>query len=610
MVGRITKLISSGESPKRLLILMFNKSAKDEFSRKLQQAIPQGMPVPEVRTYHSLAKAILESLEDKGIVNRCRLESSEKAQGMLALETIRNHLGNQRLNELQKDQDKVIESFLNFMDLAKANLLSPKDAFDAYVDDHEHDFFIECYERFEEQRRQKGIRFFSDLLSDLAAVIQSHSHVAQWLANKKTHIIVDEYQDTNYSQHILIKTIAGETASVMAVGDVDQSIYEWRGGTPELMLFQFEKDFSDCQRFQLSKTFRFGSVLAESANKLIATNTDRFDTRCVSDSSNPDTSIQTLSDKKPGLAVTDRITQLREQGHSLNDMVILVRLYSAGLPVELEMISRGIPVAIDNGFSCFLSKEYKSAVFLLKFANGDSDYNAEDLENLLKFPHIGLPAKMISQIAEKASKSNLSNLPSILLEFGAGLPIPFQRHKVKSRAKALQIIKDMGRSGESASRILKTYQRETDLYGSFEKLALKETEATEAIDRCESIIAFIDGKGSPAKAIAWLEEMDKQRLSLSQSAEKVQIKSIHKAKGLEYKIVFLTGLEDGRFPYEKKTKKDVSMDIESERRLFYVGATRAIEKLFLDLPDCDVFTGKAGPSKEPSIVSRFIGEFL
>lgn len=612
MIGRIESLVANGYKPSEMLILMFNKSAKDEFASKLSDRIGNPSLVPEVRTYHSLAKVILEALERKKIVEKHTLETSEKRRQLMALDIIRKRIGNHRLNEIQKGQDKIIEDFLSFVDLIKANLLSPKEAFDAYVDDNDLDFFLTCFDDFEDDRQLKKIRFFSDLLSDLAYVIMRNDYVREWLSNKKTQIIVDEYQDTNLSQQLILKTIAGTKASVMAVGDVDQSIYEWRGGTPELMLYQFEKDFPETERFTLSNSFRFGDKLADAAYKLISKNRDRFETKCISHPNNPDTEISTISNERPGKAVADKIIDLKGMGINLNKAIILVRLYSAGLPVELELISRGVPVSIDNGSSCFLSKEYKNIVFLLRFAGIDSDLSQDEIRegvaNLLTFPHIGLPANMIADIANKAAHKRINQLPSLLLQYASTLKIPFQKHKVKSRARALQVILDMACMGADSDRIIKTYQRETELYSSLEKLSLKETEATETIDRCKSLISFIEGKGSPKNSIEWLESLNQKRIELSQENEKVKISSIHKSKGLEYDFVFLTGLEDGRFPYEKDSSRSSGQEVESERRLFYVGMTRAIRSLYLDVPYCPVFFNTSRDISQKTIVSRFVEE--
>lgn len=180
------------------------------------------------------------------------------------------------------------------------------------------------------------------MIYDPVNILMSREDLRKWIGGKKKYIIVDEYQDTNTIQHEFVKIIAGNSSSVIIVGDVDQAIYGWRAAQVELMLHQFEKDFPKPRRYTLSRTFRYGHKLAMMANNVITRNKERHDTLCISGRPDINTEIELQGYADSGKHVLGIVQKELANGRGLNDIAVLVRLYSVAAPVELEFLKAGI----------------------------------------------------------------------------------------------------------------------------------------------------------------------------------------------------------------------------------------------------------------------------
>lgn len=619
MVGRLLYLLEQGVSPRDIVVLMFNNSAQKEFSEKLSKSANGQFPVlPEVKTYHALGLAICKYLEKKGLIDVCQLEPNSKALEMMCLGVIRDIVGFEEMKELQGANNKVVEDFVAYVDLIKGSLSTPEEIFKQIGSPKKLSFFPGAFERFEQIRKNKKIRFFSDLLYDPVKKILSDHSLMDLLSNKKDYVIVDEYQDSNKCQAMLLKIIAGDRANVMVVGDVDQAIYEWRGGDPELMLKQFSKDFKNPTAYGLSHTFRYGHSLALMSNHVVTHNKNRHDTLCQAHPSNPHTDVAIWSDDDYGDATLRAVQEQFGEGRLANDMVILVRLYSQAITVELNLMKNGIYCRVDGGRSAFESKEIKNMLSLLHLANGDFktmsvEEREQRISGLLRFPNVGLKADVIDSIAKKMAKETSS--------YGLQLRIAdigrihrYQKIRIDERALLLDRIEKSRTNGSStAFSILRNYISQSDLYEGMQYMAMSDLEFTESRERCRVFMDFIErNNGTAGQVLNFLSDIAKK--SEDKTQPPVFITSIHKAKGLEWKTVIMPGLIEGLFPYEAALSDDKLM--ESERRLFYVGMTRAIEMLYMITPECKHLDSSTVKGKHfdhqkdlgDSPVSRFVFE--
>ncbi|MFK4132203.1 ATP-dependent helicase [Pseudomonas luteola] len=620
MISLTLELLAKGIDPRQIVILTFGKSSQTDFSKRLKDRAPQDIGgLPDVRTFNSMGNLICDALVKKGLLPSAKLEDNQKRAELNALNVIRATVGPKEFKELSGDSSKIVEDFMSYVDYVKSGFLSPKEVYDLFGFAAEYRFFPKAFENFENHRKQNRIRYFTDQIYDPVMRIKDDHRLRDWLGNKKQYILVDEYQDTNMIQHELIKIIAGEKANVLAVGDVDQSIFEWRGGSPELMLHQFSKDFIQPSNYALSRTFRYGHRLALMANNLIVNNKERADTLCISARDDIDTKVSFqdyLGDC--GQEVVSVIKKSVEGGCTLNDIAVLVRLYSAAAPIELELLREGINYRLEGGRSCLYSKEMKCMEFLLMLASDQYHDIEEDelirrFDDLLKFPHLGMKNDAVERIAKGMARATKSGekASKALLRMKVHAEQGFARHKITEHADLLGEIEDLGRNQSSPGRILDYYVTHSKLYKSLEKMAMSTMEFTERKERCEVFLRYVKSLGKSVNdALTAFMELRNKQFTMQKNADSVVLTSIHKAKGLEWKVVIMPGLEGGRFPYE--TEKDTPLTtIESERRLFYVGMTRAIEHLHLFAPRHKIYkqylaTGEAdikslwGERDEPS----------
>lgn len=598
MISLVLKLMEKGIAAEDILILTFGKGSQLDFEKRLKEKSEGASDLPAVRTFHSLGGLLCKALEERGFLKKATLEINSKRLEMTALNLIKSVVGAKEFKELQGDSKKIVEDFLSYADFIKSGFLSPKEVFELLGFGKGLSFFIKVFEKFEEQRKQKGLRYFSDLLYDPVLAIMGNEKLLNWFGNKKKYIIVDEYQDTNTIQHELIKIIAGTQAHVVAVGDIDQSIYSWRGSQTELMLYQFEQDFKSPAKYELTRTFRYGHRLALMANNLIVNNNERTDTLCISGRDDVITEVDFHGYRKDcGKEVVEIINGEIAKGRKLSDIAVLVRLYSSAAPVELELLRNGINYRLEGGYSCLNSGEMRNLEFILQIATGKHyDLDQETLEksfsSLLKFPHVGLTTDAIETISKEMSKvgGKKEKVSTLLLRLRFKADKPYIQKKIAEHAYLFEEIEDMGSRSCKPGAILDHYVRESKLYKSMEQMALSALEVTEKKERCEVFLRYVKGLGSSVNETlnAFIDLREKQ-FSMEKDAESVLVTSIHKAKGLEWPVVIMPGLEGGRFPYVPSNDTALTT-IESERRLFYVGITRAIEHLHLLAPRHSMYT--------------------
>lgn len=594
----IIELLSDGLTDKDLLVLMFNKSAQQDFLKKLQKKSDGlGFQLPEIRTFHSISFSIIKMLEDKGIMPKMELNSSQKFMELLAMNACEKVLGRNGLKEVQNKKAKVVDFFSQYISLVKSNILvSPKEMFSDLGIDKEYCFFIDAFDAFENIRKNKKIRFFDDLLYDLAMVIQNNELVKNWLGNKKKYVIIDEFQDTNVTQAIILKCIVGTSGHCIAVGDADQSLYEFRGAYPGIMTTGFDYDFPNADKYQLSYNFRYGKKLALIANAVVRHNEERIDQICVSHPSNPNTEIFLKGSSNHGKEALDIIEEKLKEGMSLSDIVVLVRLYSQSVPIELALLKAGYKVNIEGGLSSLNSKEMEAFIFLLEIANGDfKHFSVEDrkfkFETLLKFPHIGVNATEMDKLVYKLANAE-SDYGSILINHYSSTLQKFQSIKIKERGRLLQYFeKEQAKKKKSnAYEMLKRYTKETDIKDGLSFTCLTDQEYSESIDRMEAILSFIK-KGNPTSSelLETLHKFKNDIVKEKTDSDSIKITSIHRSKGLEWPVVILPGLIEDKFPYEPKKTIVIGNHEESERRLFYVGLTRGMKEIHIIAPSSSVF---------------------
>jgi len=623
MVERIGHLLRRGSVAEHVLVLMFNKSARDCFAESMARNLGAlGRPLPEVRTFHSLGLRLVNSFTKRGALPAFRLVTEEYLLERLARQVVNEMYKEERANEGWPSGEEV-EEFLTFLDRVKGTVLGAAEVLAGSGLPARYGYFVRAFELFENVRREQKIRFYADLIHEPLMAMRADQGLAAWVADRVEHIIVDEYQDINEAQQQLLKILAGRRAKVMVVGDVDQCIYEWRGAQPEYITSRFQKDFPSPANYLLSYTFRYGHGLSLAANHLIANNRKRDRKFCVSHAVTPHTGISCLEeqDKFTGKhhnklqhPVLSVLSEWQGQGRSLAEAVVLVRLFAQSVPVELALLEAGIAYRLEGNNQVFDCPEILALTGYLQLVAGtlegdDQPSRTATLLAMLSQPHMGLKREELEVLA-RAIAEKPSSAPQLLRGWGGRELPPFLQKRFADTAENWRQLAMMPHSGTAAG-MLKTIVEKLKLYDFYDTFSARKATAENRVKTCQAFIDFAAGQRlSVPELLAKIAGF--RAVGETRAVGSLLITSVHRAKGLEWPLVILPGLEEGSFPfYREQGGEDV--ELEDERRLFYVAMTRAIDQVvFIHPADARFRRSLAkGCTKYPGLparASRFLYE--
>lgn len=595
MRRRVANLLDQGIPPSSILVLMFNKAAQTEFDHKLRSLCPRAA-LPQTRTYHSLGFRLCESLARKGCIPAFKLNASGNGPAFLAKQALKIAVGNLQGSSCNPHGPGVIEAFVSYIDLVKSGLLSPEETFNKADIDPKLSVFISGFGTFETLRHKKKERFFSDLIYDPVQHLLASNTSKAFVTDRLQHIVVDEYQDINSISQELIKILAGKTAYVTAVGDDDQCLYGFRGSKPELLIEDFNQDFTNPLSFQLSTTFRYGHTIAMLSNNIIVNNDNRVRKLCVSAEGTPASIVELLIEKKTNSetdagdltqnAIIDSIIQWKEGHNQLNEVAVLLRLFSMAPPIELAFMRAGIPYRIKGRPSVFDVPEVSTLVDLLRVADRsllqtDAAYFKEAIYKILLLPHPGVAQATLHDLAEEIAQKTESLTEIVAV--AAAKQHTFIATRLNRKAEAITTL--LERQDWTAVDALTIYLEMTECFKQIRDMSHNSEEADTLIGAIEAFVGFCKSRqGSISELVRDIESLRAAQNSTRENHDAVLITSVHRSKGLEWPMVILPKLAEGHFPY---IRDDGDVDMQSERRLFYVAMTRAIQRLVLVVPPDD-----------------------
>ena len=606
LAWRIRHLLQQGHDPDRMLVLMFNRSARIDFQRKLQQVCHQsGLALPEIRTYHAMGLRLYKRFVREGYLPGFSEKIlTEQEIGYQAWLLTRRLAPEDLADEIRRNKKDYVETATGFIDLVKTCLSPAEIVFEELGYSEKHKYLIDLFHSFEQWRKSQSRISYADMLYEPVLAIHQNPPLQRLVGNKMDLILVDEYQDTNEIQHLLLRYVAGDRARVTVVGDPDQTIYEFRGAKPEFILKRFSDEFESPLEQTLSYTFRYGHRVALLANHLICHNTGRKDVLCHSHPSTPATEIALHRVENDAEAVLQILGEEAES--TLADTAILFRVWSQSVPIELKLLARQIPYRIDAGKGALFSREVQAITALLKVVSGTLEKLPEEdrlelARQLLRLPHVGLKEPELEQLARfLAGFSNAWHERLLALDFGALAPMAAR--KLRKLGEALNQLH--GYSGPAAG-LITVYAEHTELYEGVRSLALTHESAEERIDTIHGFREYLKGLNEDAKGtLAHLKAL-RQQASEAQANAGVLLSTIHRTKGLEWPRVIIPGLQEKYLPHSPRSQDDARATLESERRLLYVAMTRTQNALHLITRPASAqphLDGDQGPS-------RFVEEF-
>ncbi|MCZ2608716.1 UvrD-helicase domain-containing protein, partial [Bacteroides fragilis] len=604
---KIAYLLENGYNPWNILALTFtNKAAREMKERIARQVGEQRARFLWMGTFHSVFSRILRAEASHiGFTSQFTIYDSADSKSL-----IRSIIKEMGLDEKTYKPGSVQARISN----AKNHLVSPS-GYAANKEAYEGDLAAkmpairDIYSRYWERCRQAGAMDFDDLLVYTYILFRDFPDVLARYREQFRYVLVDEYQDTNYAQHSIVLQLTKENQRVCVVGDDAQSIYSFRGADIDNILY-FTKIYPDTKVFKLEQNYRSTQTIVRAANSLIEKNERQIPKEVFSEKERGEAIgvFQAYSDVEEGDIVTNKIAQLRrEHDYEYSDFAILYRTNAQSRVFEEALRKRGMPYKIYGGLSFYQRKEIKDIIAYFRLVVNPNDEEA--FKRIINYPARGIGDTTVGKIITAATDNNVSLWTALCEPITYGLSINKGTHTKLQDFRALieQFMADV--TVKNAYEIGTEIIRQSGIINevcqdnSPENLSRKEN-IEELVNGMNDFCAMRQEEGNTnVSLIDFLSEVSlltDQDSDKEGDGEKVTLMTVHSAKGLEFRNVFVVGMEENLFP--SGMAGDSPRAMEEERRLFYVAITRAEEHCFLSFAKTRFRYGKM----EVGSPSRFL----
>ena len=592
LTSRIAYMIQKGIKPKNILATTFTNKAAQEMRERIVKMIPEYLTEGQARhiwmgTFHSIFARILRTDAERiGFPTNFTIYDASDARNLI--KTI--------VKELNLADDKYKPNVIaSRISQAKNALVTPG----AYLANSAHATedrraqipeFGNIYNLYCQRCKHNGAMDFDDLLLQTNILLRDCPDVLERYQEQFKYILVDEYQDTNYAQYIIVRRLSQHHGKVCVVGDDAQSIYSFRGAKIENIL-SFQRDYPEAKVFKLEQNYRSTRTIVEAANSVIVHNSRRMEKRCFSEGDEGEKIrvLKAYTDREEAeLVVQDLRDKVRATGDAWNEAAILYRTNNQSQALEESLRRRGIPYRIYKGASFYDRKEIKDMLAYIRLVVNPRDDEA--FRRIVNYPVRGIGDTTVLRIAQLAAERGVSMWEVVDALVAEPVSDPVQRTIVRKVAEFVALIRslsleraqkglyDFGMEVASRSGILALFRRENS------------PEATSALDNIEELLnsmqLFKEQRDAEIRAgeelgeatvEEWLQSVtlttDMDKKEDAGDDDKVTLMTVHSAKGLEFKYVYIVGMEENLFPSQRAAESPEGF--EEERRLFYVALTRA-----------------------------------
>ena len=584
LTKRVAYLIKERNvSPSNIVAITFtNKAAKEMKERIIKEVGKAGYDI-QISTFHSFGLRIIkENYEKLGYEKNFTIIDSDDS--LTVVKKI--------LKEMGIDYARFNPKFLkNQISSCKNEMVTPE-KYKNLVNDELSDITYKVYKKYQDTLLRNNSLDFDDLLIKPIELFNKYKEVLENYQELFKYVFIDEYQDTNEAQYILSKMISAKYKNICVVGDDAQSIYSWRGANFKNIL-NFEKDYQNAKVILLEQNYRSTKTILNAANSVIKNNINKKDKNLWTDNSLGEKIkyVRTNDEKDEASYVTREIRSLVNNGVSLDDIAVLYRTNAQSRTIEEGFLNSNIPYKIVGAFAFYSRKEIKDLLAYLKLI-----YNTKDdvsLMRIINYPKRKIGAKTIENLSMDAVLNGTSMFDVISsgkeLEFKKLILEMKEKSEVLSLTEIIDMVLDM-------SGIKSELESEHTLEADIRLENLNEFKSITKTFEEESGIASLEDF---LNEVSLVSDVNDQK---NDNSPKVTLMTIHAVKGLEYKYVFVIGMEENIFPHVNSCEEEGG--IEEERRLCYVAITRAKEKLYLVNALRRMLYGKASVN----MPSRFINE--
>lgn len=572
LVNRVEHIISTGlAQPWQVLAITFTNKAAGELRERLVKAIGDEANDIWAYTFHSCCARILRRFgEYIGYTSHFTIYDTDDQRRVM--KQCQKHLG---------IEDKLLnhKSILGEISRAKDSLISPEEYKASSVNDFRKSKIAQCYELYQEELKKSDAMDFDDIIYNTVMLLRENEEVRALYQNQFRYVMVDEYQDTNHAQYVLTSLLADQYKNICVVGDDDQSIYRFRGATIENIL-SFEQHYPGAEVIRLEENYRSTQNILDAANAVIANNKNRKGKTLYTNLGTGDKIVlnTAMNESDEANFIIEEISKNVRNGMSLKDHAILYRMNAQSRNLEIMLTKNGISHRIIGGHRFFDRKEIKDIISYMAVINNPAD-NVR-LQRIINVPKRSIGDTMFANVTEIAtglgltafevcehadeyqktsrSASKLIGFTDMIKHFQKCLeekmPLPDLLQEVLETTKYMEYLAEDPETFDDRANNIK----------ELSSMFIKYQEESEEPD----LSTFLED-------VALITDID----SYNEDDDSVVLMTLHSAKGLEFPVVFIPGMEEGIFPGAQSMFSQE--DLEEERRLAYVGITRAKKKLYL-----------------------------
>lgn len=568
LTSRVAQLVAEGVSPYEILAITFtNKAAEEMKNRIIESTSIHSGKALWVSTFHSMCNRILRrDIEKMGYTPRYNIYDSADQESLM-----KKVMKELNIDDKQLTPKGVLYAISNL----KNNLISPVAA-SKKAQNYFEERVANIYRYYQEKLHSLDSLDFDDLLYLTLELFKAHPEVLKEYQERFRYIFIDEYQDTNYVQYLLTQMLAARFKNLCVVGDPDQSIYGWRGADMTNIL-NFEKDYPGAKVIFLEQNYRSTDQILTAANAVIKNNRERKPKNLWTNKKEGEllTCYEAETEGEEAVYLAREIERLKRKGYPYKDIAILYRTNSQSRIIEKNLARYGIPYKLFGGLSFFKRREIKDVLAYLQFLNNPKDQIA--FERIINTPKRGIGTTTVDKILRHAALENLGLEESLVesknylnagsykkIEGFYGLIQEFRGMENPSVTELTEAI--ISKTGYLKELEVERTEEARDRIANVKEM-LSETREFDLHDEDKTLESFLGN-------IALYSETDDLN-----DDNKVTLITLHMAKGLEYKVVFIVGMEEGIFPHYRSLGNPLEM--EEERRLCYVGITRGKEKVYL-----------------------------
>ena len=584
IVSRIINLIHSGVNPEAILAITFTNKAAKEMRDRVMAAIDNNeWPRPMVSTFHSLGATIIrDQARHLGLTQYFSIVNKEES-----LSIIKEAMRARGIDPKQVEPRKI----LGTISRQKGDGKNLQQFSEKQAENYFGEIVADVWRQYEKLLQERQALDFDDLLLKVVELFRKQPEILKHYQTRWQYLHIDEYQDTNTIQYQLAKMLATTHRNICVVGDIDQSIYSWRGADFKNIM-RFEEDHPNATVVTLEQNYRSTKTILTAANQVIKKNQNRREKNLFTENKDGEqiTLFIGLDEGEEAQLIAERAAKLIKNGSNPSEIAVLYRVNFQSRALEEAFLREGVPYRV-LGTRFFERKEVKDVLAFIKVALNPAD--AESLRRVINIPPRGIGkvtlAKMVQGKEEKlpaSIKTKIKEFKTLLAEVAEAVP------KIKP------------------SELIKFVITRTGLEKTLRNGTEEDMERLENVKELVSLAIKYDGE-QPEEGTwkllteaALVSDQDSLNTPVAEKKTGVNLMTVHAAKGLEFQSVFVSGLEQDLFPSAPRVNEKNDRDEEEERRLFYVALTRAKEKLFLSYAQARTIFG----SRQVTLPSEFLGD--